>query len=228
MKKRITDRELSRAAAELREHRLKEYGSGESGSGPEFEDMLCEAESRSRRRKRGQRILRYAAAAALVLLGSFGGILAGDAQVRAGVINWLSEIYKNSIVYRYAGPEANESRLPELELGWLPEGYEPVDKYEAEGMWILILENEDAGEIAYLGYCWYGEPKHSEIYFDTNYEKHVQTEINGMQIDIYLSESEEANGAVWIDEENGIMYTIQAHMSELEILHIIKYVNLLK
>lgn len=228
MQKRITDRELSRAAAELREHRLKEFGSGESGCGPEFEELLREAENRSRRRKRGQSILRYAAAAALVMLGTFGGILAGDAQVRAGVMNWLSEIYKNSIVYRYAGPEANESRLPELELGWLPEGYELADRYEAEDMWILTLENEDTEEMAYLGYCRYGAPKHSEIYFDTNYEKHVQTEINGMRIDIYLSESREANGAVWIDEENEIMYTIQAHMSELEILHIIKCVNLLK
>lgn len=224
----MTESELGRAAAELREYRLGAYCCGGHGRGREFEDMLCRAEGRMSRSRKKRNILRYAAAAVLVMLGTFGGILAGDAQVRAVVTDWLSEIYKSSIVYRYAGEDTDEERLPTIELGWIPEGYELMEEYETKDVRILILENEDSGKKAYLGYCRYGKSKHSEIYFDTDYEKHVQTEIKEMQVDIYFSESEKISGAVWIDEENEIMYAIQAYMSELEILHIIESVKLLK
>ena len=177
--------------------------------------------TKARRRSFWQRLARSAAAVlAAVLLGS-GVFLSFNGEARAEFFSWVRELYESSIVYRFLDPYDPEAVLPEVEFGWLPEGYAEAVSDGDETMRIFVFEYRDEEKKPFIfEYYVMNSGTKSTLAFDEGYQ-HEDTYVNGYPGDWYLSASStDSNELIWFDEENNTMFRLSAYLCESVMLHI--------
>lgn len=226
----FTDDALRSAAAEVREVMLRalpppsecthEFSGGFKSK---METLIRRMELRDGLRRLG----RSAAAVFLALIVSLSGWLAVDAEARAGFVNWAREVYESSIIYRYFGNEKSLTELPEVELGWLPEGYVEVIRDADEESCVIVYANEADPELGFIvSLHLMTDGRTLELLPKGEYA--VKTvEVNGIQGELYIPEDEgESSDLILMDESKGLLITIGATLEESVILHIAKNLNL--
>ena len=114
---------------------LEEYDAAVMASLPEPSDCTHSFSKGFERKMRGlcrrtkhpaaYKALQRAACILLAILALFGSLIAFNADVRATVINWITEYSGRSAHYSYKGePDPALTERKSYALGWLPEGYE--------------------------------------------------------------------------------------------------------
>lgn len=224
----FTDDFLRSAAAEVREVMLRTLPAPSEcshefsgGFKAKMETLIRRMELRDSLRRLG----RSAAAVFLALIVSLSGWLAVDADARADFMSWAREVYESSIIYRYFGGEKALTELPDVELGWLPEGYVEVVRDADEESCVIVYESEN--DTIVLTVFLTQDGLHSEYLFGNIEYVYRSLEINGMDAELYLiQDGSSSNELTWFDAKNGVAFQLSTYLSETDMLHIAESANL--
>lgn len=175
-----------------------------------------------RRHKRApaRRAMRRVACLVLVCLLGSGVFLTTNAQAREAFFGWVREISENVIHYAFSGtpspaknPEDFRYVLPEV-----PEGYEVVDHWEADGVCNELYVNS-RGE--YLSFDYLYNTDHSTTSLDlfSFGTEQIQVFVHGYSADFFYDPSGiESNTIVWWDRETEVMLSLSAYMDKDDLV----------
>ena len=207
---------------------LEEYDAAVMASLPEPSDCTHSFSKGFERKMRGlcrrtkhpaaYKALQRAACILLAILALFSSLIAFNADVRAAVINWVTEYFGRSAHYSYKGePDPALAERKSYALGWLPEGYEFYEFMSGPASDHIHYANK-TGQLLCFSYH-YATP--GELFL--NIEKHTKKAafINGQTADVYLSQDPEVgSGIVWEDPESHILFYISAAVSEEDLMRL--------
>ena len=100
-----------------------------------------------------KKILQKVAIVLIVFSLSLGSLMAVSPNIRAAVVNWVTEWYETHITYRYLGTPTDNG-MPKYRIEALPNGYVEVDSEREE--WsdyiCIVYRNEASGKTIYFDY----------------------------------------------------------------------------
>lgn len=224
----ITD-DVLRAAAKEASLALAEtlvHGSSQQPPYIPSKSFTCKM-SRLCRRERHPvfyRTLQRVAAVFLALLLTGIGWLTIDAEARAATIAWFRSISQDSIVYRFLNPTPQQT-LPDYAPTWLPEGFEEQERHKDDlrSSWYYV-SGSDFIVIEVDAY-------HSGTVLSLIGDHSGCEEVNVNQ---FIALFVPANGAssvsnlVWIDEQNGLIFSVGSTLEKSVMLHIAESIELLQ
>ena len=157
-------------------------------------------------------VLQRAAVILLVASISLGSLMAISPRVRAAVIQWVTEWYEESVIYRYFG-DIQDVAMPRYEIAGLPEGYVERQRLETPTSVFIEYENDadaSAGWIC-LSYTYMQEGAANG--FETVGATVIPVTIHGMSGQIYLADdpAQSDNTVTWIDKEKNIQFDISGY-----------------
>jgi len=179
------------------------------------------------RRSVWQRLARTAAVILLVLSLSLGALMAVSPTVRAAVKNWILETYEHCVNYRFFG-KAPEARLPNYAPTWLPDGFVLDERSEWENWVFSAYCSTTENGFFTFDYCYADSDIQIQIggYDDAPAPTREPCFVNGNAADYYLPGDSGSNNLIWIDEEQGIIFTIASSLEKDVTLHIAESVSL--
>ena len=200
--------------------------------GREIRSMLADPIGWANRRARPvwKKTLRRVAVILLVFSLSLGGLMAASPTVRAAVIRWAVEWYENHITYRYSG-DAIAQDMPQYEITALPEGYiEDVSlRIEWPNYTSVKYKNEELQNMILFDYIYMQQASASDFVpgEDTMILPITVNDLNGQ---LFLEDDWETkrNVITWVDPGSNLQFTLQANLSETDILHMAESVSLVK
>lgn len=176
-----------------------------------------------------KRVVQRVAVILLVILLGFSGLMASSPTVRAAVLQWVTEWYETHIIYRYAGA-AITGTLPQYEITELPEGYVEAEneRIERQNYVSIVYQDSETGKTLYFDYVYMQQG--SAIDFVTEDVEIEPTKVNGMDGHLLLVEDWEnmQNTVTWVDKDNNIQFSLSAHLSNIDILHVAESVCLVE
>ena len=170
------------------------------------------------------RTLQRVAAVFLALLLTGIGWLTIDAEARAATIAWFRSISQDSIVYRFLNPTPQQT-LPDYAPTWLPEGFEEQEHhkddqrsswYYVSGSDFIVIEVDvyHSGTVLSL----IGDHSgYEEVHVNQFTALFVPTDGNSG-----------ISNLVWIDEQNGLMFSVDSTLEKSVMLHIAESIELLQ
>lgn len=208
----ITDKQLREAAGEAEEYLLSHLPEPQEPHtfSPGFERKMKRLMARAEHPVR-YRAMRYAAAALLVVVTVFGGVLAVSPEVRAEVGSW----FKGDAFISSPSGKVPVAERKDFCLTWIPEGYTYYDVMETSfsKTYFYIDENDHFLAFEYL----YSGKSYAIV---EGYE-HKQVLLGDVQADIFLDPSrEEGNGIIWKDPEGNILFSISAFVEEEQLIRL--------
>lgn len=181
---------------------------------------------RSAARPLWRKVLRAAACVVLACALALGTLRAVSPETYAAVVQWAAEWYETLMVYYFYGDPEEES-LPLYAITALPEGYEETgEPLEAPGYRGIYYRNNQGQEIYFT--CEYmTQGSAHRVLLDDMIEKEVTVgDCSGL---LYLSQDpDQSNGLLWMDEEAGLLFSIDAFAEESVLLHMAESVSLVK
>ena len=175
-------------------------------------------------------VLQRVAVILLVFTLSLGSLMAVSPTVRAAVVCWAVEWYENHVTYRYSG-NAIAQDMPQYEITALPEGYieDPSLRTEWPTYTSKKYQNKELQKMILFDYMYMQQGAASDFAFggDTTILSVTVNELNGQ---LFLEDDWETkrNVITWVDPSSNIQFTIQANLSETDILHMAESVSLVK
>lgn len=134
---------------------------------------------------------------------------------RAVVFGWFKEKYETFFHYFFEGESSGPVTDAEYELGWMPEGYEILHQFEANGWKTFLYINKDNN---YLKLSYSKNQGQADPYL---LDEDCVTEIvnvNGLQGEVHLYKHDNVgNDIVWEDDEN-VLFVITAHESKSNLV----------
>ena len=181
---------------------------------------------RSAARPLWRKVLRAAACVVLACALALGTLRAVSPETYAAVVQWVAEWYETLMVYYFYGAPEEES-LPLYAITALPEGYEETrEPLEAPGYRGSYYQNAQGQEIYFTcesmtkGYA-------STVLLDDMVIKEVS--IGNCPGKLYLSQDPaQSNMVTWTDEENSLLFSIDAFAEESVLLHMAESVSLVE
>lgn len=181
---------------------------------------------RSAARPLWRKVLRAAACVVLACALALGTLRAVSPETYAAVVRWVAEWYETYVVYYFRGaPE--EEELPLYAITALPEGYEEVgEPLEIPGYREIYYQNNQGQEIYFICEQMIQGSAH-KILLNDMLEKEVT--IGDCLGRLYLSQNpDQSNVVTWTDEENGLLFSIDAFAEESVLLHMAESVSLVE
>ena len=184
---------------------------------------------RRRARPLWKNVAQKAAVILLVFSLSLGSLMAVSPTVRAAVVRWVTEWYETHVVYRHLGAPII-GKIPQYTITDLPDGY--VEDSEQN-----ISEDDFACKV------YYNAESYRSIYFDYAYmqqgtawtyvtedAENIAVTVNGVEGEMFLTDDWEntRNTITWFDPQTNIQFSLNANVSQDDILHIAESVSLLK
>lgn len=160
-------------------------------------------EYKAKKRSGFSYVMKAAAVACLLVVLSFGTVMAVNAEVRAAVIGWIKQQYYNFFEYSYEGAPIEDAPTA-YEIGWLPDGCEYVHTIEEPDGKIFIYTDEKDMLIRF-SYTLPGG--NSTVGIDgVDYIQEKAT-VNGMDAELYLAPEEGlTSGIVWKNEYDVLFF----------------------
>ena len=215
-----SERELDRYIFEAAEAMLAALPEPEDceepRTSPQYKAKMSRLFKKTERRERFRSYSRRAAAVLIVIVLGSGAFLGINSEARADFGAWLKAEYQGSIFYRYMGGDTN-TPMPEIEFGWLPEGYELTLKDELENSLTIIFENT-LGNMLILS-CYRMTENNLMQLFPKETDICREVSVNGAEAEMWISE----NGLVcivWREENANLIYSVDGNLNECDILHI--------
>lgn len=227
----IYDKELKAAAVIIRNALLSTLDELEEPSEPlsskldsAIREDISSQRTSARSYTRRMMALKRVASILLIIAVGFGSVMIFSEEARAGVYEWFKNIKENVVEYWFNFQD-NEEKLPEVEIGYIPEGYveterkydedfgelsiefydESTDKY----IWIEISEGGKADVVVYEG--------ESNIY---------AVDINGIEGEFYEDVTGVMNNLIWVDSDDHYIFTIDADLDKTVMLEIARNIVL--
>lgn len=168
------------------------------------------------------RTMQCAAAVFLALLLTGIGWLTVDAEARAAAVTWFRSISQDSIVYRFLNP-APQTTLPDYTPTWLPDGFQEREHYKDDqrsssyfvsGSDFIVIEIDiyHNGTLLSLigdhsGYEEVGVNQFTALFVPANGDSGI-------------------SNLVWIDEQNGLVFSVDSTLEKSVMLHIAESIEL--
>ena len=168
------------------------------------------------------RTMQRAAAVFLALLLTGIGWLTVDAEARAAAVTWFRSISQDSIVYRFLNP-APQTTLPDYTPTWLPDGFQEREHYKDDqrsssyfvsGSDFIVIEIDiyHNGTLLSLigdhsGYEEVGVNQFTALFVPANGDSGI-------------------SNLVWIDEQNGLVFSVDSTLEKSVMLHIAESIEL--
>lgn len=219
----ISEEALRQAAAEASDclvRSLDEADIPAHNFSARFERKMRRLIRRTRHPAAYRALVRVACAFLAFLLGS-GVFLAVNPEARAAFFGWVRTQYEQLFVYDVANTN-EQTELPEYTLGWLPEGYEEVERYNfSDYTWVVYDDN--LGNSLDL---WYSSSNNLYLSFD-NVDIHHLT-INGYSVELYVSKSTDGrNDIVWSDPDTNTLFCIGGVFSASDLICMLENITTL-
>ena len=157
--------------------------------------------ARRKRRPIWKQALQIAAIFMVVSVLSFGFVAVAIPSAHAAIVEWLTEKYENSIIYRFWGAQ-DSGEMPEYGIAQIPYGYyETTDSLE-------LINNSEKTYVNGKG--------------DT-----IRLEVSGKPGHLYISQNhEQTNCITWYDAEQGIQFMIDGYLTADELIGMAESVEL--
>ena len=218
-KRTKSERELDRyirEAAEAMLEALPEPGDlEEPTTSPQYKAKMARLIRKMERKESFRYYARHAAAVLLVFVLGSGAFLGINGEARADFGAWLKAEYQGSIIYRYMGGDT-DTPMPEIEFGWLPEGYELALKDKQENSLTYIYESGDNG---FIFSCDRMTDNNLIQFFPKETDICRKVSVNGLEAEMWISEN--GNSCIiWREENANLIYSVDGNLSEYDIMHI--------
>lgn len=177
-----------------------------------------------------KRVLQRVAVILLVFTLSLGSLMAISPTVRAAVVRWAVEWYENHVTYRYSG-NAIAQDMPQYEITALPEGY--VEDASLRIEWpnyiSIKYKSEELQNMILFDYIYMQQASVSDFVPGEN-TIILPITVNDLNGQLFLEADWEnmRNVITWIDPDSNLQFTLQANLSENDILHMAESVSLVK
>ena len=143
---------------------------------------------------------------AIVLCGSM--LLMHNTEVRAAVIGWIREAYNSFTAYFFVGDADEDPVSQSYDFETVPEGYIFIDRMDTDsGATILYMSAE--GKFLELSYEFNVDK--NTFFFKPEDHTHIQENVGGKTMDIYLSNSLEYNSTIIWDIDEKVIFKISAN-----------------
>lgn len=180
---------------------------------------------RQKQRQAWHKMVRFAAAVIITVTITFGAVMAASPTARAAVVQWVREIYENSMIYRFFS-ETEDERLPMYGLDWIPTGFEQTEIFYDKDLYRSVYVNNKTGQGFVFEYYYMANSTASMIIPGENCVLE-HTKINGNPADYYQeSDGADTNILMVFDEENNICFSVSATLDKDSIFTIAEHIVL--
>ena len=168
------------------------------------------------------RTMQRAAAVFLALLLTGIGWLTVDAEARAAAVTWFRSISQDSIVYRFLNP-APQTTLPDYTPTWLPDGFQEREHYKDDqrsssyfvsGSDFIVIEID----------IYHNGTLLSLIGDHSGYEEVSVNQFTALFVP--ANGDSGISNLVWIDEQNGLVFSVDSTLEKSVMLHIAESIEL--
>ncbi len=213
----ISDDDLRRASQKWEEARLGQFPEPEAcgfETTPKFERKMKKLIERTDHPTKYWLKKGLACFMLFFLLG--GGLLSLNSEARAAFFGWTRKILGTVFEYRYTGEDASAPKNIVYLPSWIPDGFEIYRESYHEGAVMIAYLTKD-GHLASFIYNVNGTGTVVQLVSESC-EVH-QVFVGEYPADLYLDNVEgENNALVWTDEERNVLFTINAPLSEKELI----------
>lgn len=225
----MSEQDIQKAATMVRCSMLETLPQEVEGQfSKEFDLKIAELKNTQQKCEKQQQLRKRLTAAAAAFLVAMTLLLSFNTEVRAAVVTWFKEVFETRIVYWFNGEKADV--LPTYEISNLPEGYECIyDETTANSRNCLYQKEDIAIDGLSFRYSFIQSDAPLSVTFPDEEFTVKQVTINGCPGDLYVSiDPSESHALVWIDEANGVVFTITSFLDPDVILQIAENVQLVK
>ena len=177
-----------------------------------------------------KKALRRVAVVLLVLSLSLGSLMAASPTVRAAVVRWVMEWYKDQIIYRYSG-EMFTGEMPQYEITTLPKGYiEDESEREDDPNYVFrAYRNAELQKMIYFDYAHMQQGSASAVVRKEG-TTILSVTVNGLEGRLFLENDWENTRSIitWIDPDRNLHFALSAYLDEAGMLAIAESVSLVK
>lgn len=172
------------------------------------------------------RIIRKVAVILLVAVLGASGFFAANTEAREKLFGWIKEDFLSLTSYRFGDGEGSIEHIEEVELGYIPDGYQEIQRRKSELSMSIVYEDENG---RYLKIRCMGQSDTSGLYLVTeDYEKMI-TQVGEYEADVYIStDGEEGNAIVWIDKEESVLLYISGFLEQNELVKMAESIKIKK
>lgn len=225
----LTDSVLREAAIQVRDAMLASLPNDDEiqiDITPSFERKMAPLLAKMRRRYHFQQISKRVAAVLIAALIGVTTWLAVDEDARAVALKWLRTVYEDKIVYQFfGGREVSADIKLNYEPQWLPDGYKEVERIDNPS--IRLIEYDYNGTSLYFK-CFKAREGAESIFITEGYDyQEKEVEIGTLTGIFYeVSDLEESNELMWIDEDMRVAFIISAFLDEETMVQIAESVQM--
>lgn len=183
-----------------------------------FREKFLEDPLRYAKRKKRpvwKKVLQTAACLLLSAALGLAVLLAVSSEAQAELKQWIRTVSNTSVSYDFYAEPTNQ--VPPLYvIGALPEGYAEVKKIEIPKSRLVIYQNEEGQRITFQ-YMYMEEGV--ELGIETESIETRDVEVNGCRGYFYfVPDGSDSSAVVWIDEQAGLLFSLDMWGTIDEIL----------
>lgn len=166
--------------------------------------------------------------AVILLIAVLGasGFFAVNTEAREKLFGWIKEEFLSLTSYRFEDEESSIEHIGEVEIGYIPEGYNEIQRRESELSMSILYEGENG---RYLSFTCMKESDTAGLYLTVEDYERVVVQVGKYEADIYISiNDEEGNEIVWIDEDKHVLFSVGGFFEQGELVKIAESIKFKK
>lgn len=225
----MSEQDLQKAATMVRCSMLETLPQEIEGHfSKEFDLKISDLKNTHKKIEKQRQLRKRLAAIAAACFVAITMLLSFNTEVRAAVVTWFKEVFETRIVYWFNGEKTDT--LPVFEITGLSEDYECIYDEATSNSHDYLYQKED---IVIDGFSFRYSLIQSDAPLSVTFPDEdftvTQVTINGCPGDLYISaDPSESHALVWIDETNGVVFTITSFLEPEVMLHIAESIKLVK
>jgi hypothetical protein len=162
-----------------------------------------------------KQVMQTVAAVLIVCSLTLGSVMVVSPTARAAIIEWVTEWYEDSIIYRFFGEHIFDD-MPRYKIAELPAGYLDTKMPLVLPNDIEINYENESGDTIRFEYMRVEEG--SAIVMDTENMEILEIEINGNSGHLYMSQdNEQSNCITWYDDREKMQFIIDGFLEGNEL-----------
>lgn len=155
--------------------------------------------------------LQSAAVLFLTITVLFGSLLTVSTDAREFVSGWVKTRIENIYHFYFEG-DAAQTNSTEYVLGWIPDGYTLIDKFELPNeKWYTYKSDSSNFTLTFL---YSADSSGADIYMLNADCAQKNVTVNNFPATLYIPFNDDSPAIVWEDCENGVFFLITAQVSE--------------
>ena len=189
-----------------------------------FSERMSLLIRKHQRKAFANRMLRWVASIALAILIAGSAWIAVDAEARAAVVGWVTEIYETYFVFQHDGTTDEVPEFVDYRPTWIPDGYSEFRVKVSETRTVVIYTS-DSGDIIRFNYI--HNPDETDWFIDVSQADVKSATVNGNKADLLIAQNpDEANGIAWVSADTA--FYISGFVDETDLVKMAESVHTMK